>query len=192
MAEKRVEQIQIKGGKGVLNEVHNPALVEAIKAMRENFTPATQNNVINIALRCNFLIPAVMEKNQELVADANNKVSFQDKQTAKFLLINHKERGAFFPIFTDAEELAKIDTDKPYEPFLLRFSDIASLTENTPAVVGFVINPYHENLPFTKEMLASIKQTLIKYKQEKDAKAAAENNGEGAAPDITVSTNNEE
>lgn len=161
-------------------KIENPELVEAIKAMRENFTPETQNKVINLALRCTFLVPGIVEKNQELVADENNHVSFQDKQTAKFILINHKERGSFFPVFTDAEELKKLPSDQPYKPFAMKFSDIAGLTENTPQVNGFVLNPYSQNLPFSKEMLESIKQTLIKYRQQKAEaeKAAAENSSE--------------
>ena len=58
----------------------------------------------------------------------------------------------------------------------MRFQDIAALTEQTPKVQGFVVNPFGENLPFTQEMLESIKQTLIKVaKERKAAKEAAEN-----------------
>ena len=70
----------------------------------------------------------------------------------------------------------------------MRFQDIAALTEQTPKVQGFVVNPFGENLPFTQEMLESIKQTLIKVaKERKEAREAAE---KGEAPDIAV-TNNE-
>ena len=174
------------------NKITNEALVEAIKAMRENFNNDTQNKVINTALRCTFLVPAIVQKNTELVADANNHVKFQDKQTAKFVLINHKERGSFFPVFTDAEELELLrgKTQDDFRPFAMKFGDIAGLTENTPQVNGFVVNPFDQNLPFTKEMLASIKQTLIKFKQDKDAAAKAEKEA-AAAPDISVSTNEE-
>lgn len=164
------------------DQIDNSALIEAIKEMRENFNPETQNKVINLALRAIFLVPAVIETNQELVADDNNRVQFEDKHTAKFLLINHKERGAYFPAFTSDEELKTMKTDKPFRPFAMKFSDIAGLSENTPAVNGFVVNPFHENLPFTKDMLESIKQTLINLRQEK---AAAEK----SEPDISMSTN---
>ena len=69
----------------------------------------------------------------------------------------------------------------------MRFQDVAALTEQTPKVQGFVINPFGENLPFTQEMLESIKQTLIKVAKERQAAQAAE---KGETPDITV-TNNE-
>ena len=202
MATKR---IQISGQ--VTNEkIENPKLTEAIDEMKSNFNQDTQNKVINMALRATFLVPTIIEQNQELVADENNHVSFQDKQTAKFLLVNKPARDkdgnetgtiSYFPVFTDMDELHKLNTDQHYRAFAMKFSDIANLTENTPNVDGFVLNPFNKghNLPFTKPMLASIKQTLIKYKQDKEAaaKAAAENGeSEGAAPDITVSSSDEQ
>ena len=178
------------------DKIDNTELVEAINDMRKEFTPEAQNKVINLALRGTFLVPAVLENNQELVADENNHVQFQDRQTAKFLLINNKDSGkSFFPVFTDAEELKKIETDAQYKPFAMKFSDIANLTESTPNVIGFVLNPFNRvhNLPFTKEMLQSIKQTLIKFRQEKEAADKAMADAKDAqAPNITVSTNNEE
>ncbi|MBO5447686.1 MAG: SseB family protein [Ruminococcus sp.] len=172
-------------------KIDNTALVEAIKEMRENFCPETQNKVINAALRCTFLVPAVLEKKQELVADADNHVKFQDKQSAKFILINHKERGSFFPVFTDPVEIGKLKADQPFRHFAMKFADIAGLTENTPNVNGFIVNPFNQNLPFTKEMLASIKQTLIRVKQEREAAAKAAQGEAASEPNITVSSNEE-
>ena len=196
------QNLQISGK--VSNEkIDNTALVEAIADMRKEFKPDTQNKVINLALRSTFLVPAVVEKNQELVADENNHVQFQDKQTAKFLLINKNVKDndgsektvSYFPVFTSKEEIDKLSTEQKFMPFAMRFSDIANLTENTPNVEGFVLDPFtrERNLPFTKAMLESIKQTLIKYRQEKEAEAkAAAEGGEGAKPDITVSSSEEQ
>lgn len=168
--------------------VDNSALVEAIAEMRKDFNAETQNKVINLALKSTFLVPAFINKNTQLVADENNNVKFEDKPQAKFLLITHKEKGTFFPAFTDAEELSKFKTEQKFQGFAMRFGDIAALTEKTPNVKGFVINPMNQNLPFTKDMLESIKQTILKVKEAR-AKAEAEQNGEKSAPDITVSTN---
>lgn len=174
-------------------KIDNSALVEAIAEMRkingaedrDAFNQAT-NKIINIALRSTFLVPAMIEKNTELVADADNHVKFQDKQSAKFILINHKERGSFFPVFTEEEEIKKLKTDKPFQIVKMKFPDIAGLTENTPNVNGFVINAFNQNLPFTKDMLAQIKQTLIRVNKERAAAKAAAESGE--QPNITVSS----
>ncbi|MBO4865507.1 MAG: SseB family protein [Ruminococcus sp.] len=190
-------------------KIDNTALVEAINDMRKAFSADTQNKVINTALRSTFLVPAIIEKGQELVADQNNHVQFKDKQEAKFMLVNkpiRDEQGnqtgsvSFFPVFTDAEELKKLNTDQLYRPFAMKFSDIAYLTESTPNVEGFVINPFtkEHNLPFTKPMLESIKQTLINFKKTKDAamaaaaEAEAQEAAEGEKPDITVSSSEEQ
>ncbi|WP_124100778.1 SseB family protein [Ruminococcus sp. Marseille-P6503] len=169
--------------------IENSALVEAIAEMRKDFKAETQNKVINTALRGTFLVPAVINKNTQLVADAENHVKFEDKPQAKFLLITHKEKGTFFPVFTDADELAKFKTEQNYQGFAMKFGDIAALTEKTPNVVGFVINPMNQNLPFTKEMLESIKQTLIRVRKEREEAAKANSDGESSAPNITVTTN---
>ena len=56
---------------------NNPKLIEAIAEMRKNFCAETQNKVINTALACTFLVPAMVEKTTELVADAENHVNFE-------------------------------------------------------------------------------------------------------------------
>ena len=180
---------ELKANNQKPNFDNNPKLIEAIAEMRKNFCAETQNKVINTALACTFLVPAMVEKTTELVADAENHVNFEDKSKAKFILLNNnKTNGTFFPVFTSPEEAKKLQYDKPFQSFAMRFQDIAALTEQTPKVQGFVVNPFGENLPFTQEMLESIKQTLIKVaKERKAAKEAAEN---GEAPNIAV-TNNE-
>ena len=198
------QNLQISGK--VSNEkIDNTALVEAIGAMRNEFNADTQNKVINNALRSTFLVPAIIEKNQELVADKENHVQFQDKQTAKFLLINKNVKDedgnektiSYFPVFTSKETLDEMrkTTDQNFMPFAMKFADIANLTENTPNVEGFVLDPFTRahNLPFTKGMLESIKQTLINFRNSRNAavKAAEEATGK-SAPNITVNSNKEE
>ena len=159
---------ELKANNQKPNFDNNPKLIEAIAEMRKNFCADTQNKVINTALACTFLVPAMVEKTTELVADAENHVNFEDKSKAKFILLNNnKTNGTFFPVFTSPEEAQKLQYDKPFQSFAMRFQDIAALTQ---------------------EMLESIKQTLIRVaKERKAAREAAEN---GEAPDIAV-TNNE-
>lgn len=170
------------------NKVQNPELLEAIAAMRADFNTQTQSKVINLALRGTYLVPAIINKNTQLVADKDNHLKFQDKPQAKFMLVKHKTNGTFFPIFTDDEEFAKLKNDDGFQPVKMKFSDIAQLTEQTPNVAGFVINPVSTNLPFPKAMLESIKQTLLKARQEREAAQAAQKAEEQG---ITVSSSND-
>lgn len=153
----------------------NSALVKAIAEMKKEFNSDTQNKVINTALRSTFLVPAIVENKKELIADADNHLTFNEQPKARFILINHKNGAAFFPVFTSSDELKKLKTEDKFSAFSMTFADIAGLTENTPNVTGFVINPFNENIPFTKELLASIKETLIKAVQKKE-QASEENN----------------
>lgn len=164
-------------------QVTNPKLIEAINAMRENFTPDTQNVTINAALRSTFYVPAIIEKKKEIVANANNEVKFEEKPKARFLLIKKQnkdggESDTFFPAFTDNDELAKFKTEEPYQRVKMKFGDLAMLVEQVPTIKGFVINPMSHNLPFTREMLEGIKQVLIK---RRNAQQAAKTEGEGEA-----------
>lgn len=188
MAEK------INGGSISLNakrmktsDIDNTELLEAIRDMRAEFNAEKQNKVINLALRGTFFVPAVFGKDTELVEDKDHKVRFEDKQTAKFLLITNKEKQSFFPAFTDIEAIKTFKTEQKFQAFAMKFADLANLTEKTPKVSGFVLNPNSENLPFTKEMLDSIKKVLIEATaRAKEQKAAAEAESK---PNITVSTN---
>ena len=152
-------------------ESDNTELIEAIAEMRKNYSNETQNNVINIALKSTFLVPAVVEKNKQLVADKDNHLTFNEDPQARFLLINDKNGKSYFPAFTSSEELTKLKTEEKFSAFSMTFADIAGLTENAQQqVAGFVVNPFSENLPFTQEILASIKETLIRTINERKAK----------------------
>ena len=168
---------------------------EAYKTDRENSTEETRNainmansKVINITLRSTFIIPAIINKNTQLVQDSSNHLKFEDKPQARFMLVKHKSNGTFFPIFTDVDEFGKIENKDGFQPVNMKFADIATLTEQTPNVTGFVINPVSTNLPYTKEMLASIKNTLIEARRKRDAENAA--NATGAeTPGFTITGN---
>ena len=177
--------LKITAGKMKVSEVDNTELVNAIKAMRANFTNETQNKVINLALKATFFVPARIFKNTELVADKDNKVKFEDKQQARFLLISHPERGTYFPAYTSAELLKGFKTDQEYQSFAMRFADLANLTEKTPSVNGFVIDPDTDNLPFTKQILDGIKRVILEAR--KKAQEAGETASEESKPNITVS-----
>jgi len=99
----------------VEKQITNPELVEAIKAMRKEFSPETQNKVLNLALQATFLVPCVVSKETQLVADENNHVQFEEKPQVKFVLIQNENTGTFFPAFTDAEELAKFQPSMDIE-----------------------------------------------------------------------------
>ena len=165
-----------------VSEIDNTALVEAIKEMRANFNPETQNKVVNLALRATFFVPGVLEKKTELVEGADKRISFEDKPTAKFLLISKDKKENFFAAYTDRELLKGFKTEQPFQGFAMKFADLANLTEQTPNIEGFVINPDTDKLPFNKMILARIKEAINIARQQAEG-------GKAGGPNITVSTN---
>ena len=157
-------------------EIRNDELIEAIGKMREEFNRETQSKVINHALRSTFLVPAIIKQNTQLKADKDNHLKFEDKPQARFMLIKNNKEEAYFPVFTDQAEFDKLSNDQGFQAVKMKFADVATLTEQSDDTIkGFVINPMGHNLPFTKEMLVSIKQTLMEARAEKEKeKAAAE------------------
>lgn len=179
-------------------EIRNDKLLEAVKEMREAYramhesgsddkTAVNEANtkVINLTLHSSFLIPAIINSNTQLVQDKDNHLKFEQKPQAKFMLVKHPQNGTFIPVFTDIDEYKKLQTEdiEEYKPINMKFSDIAVLTEQTPNINGFVINPMSTNLPYTKEMLANIKQTLI---EARDRKLKEQQNAGEGVPSITI------
>ena len=142
-------------------EVKNLELLAAQAEMRKNYDPKTQTDVVNAALKSTFLVPAIIDKKTRLVADKDNKVKFDDRPQAKFLLTEHPKLGTFLPVFTDDEQAAKFESDEPFEKLAMRFHQVASLVEQMPNVNGFVVNPFGDALPFNKQLLDEILKQLV-------------------------------
>ncbi|MBR4622631.1 MAG: SseB family protein [Ruminococcus sp.] len=180
------------------DQIDNSELVSAIKDMRADFKPETQNRVINLALRSAFFLPGIVKKQGTgLVQGNDGKVSFEKTPPqVTFLMIKNEERGTFFPAFTDREECLRFKSEREFSVVMLRFADLANLCERSgdqgQQVNGFVINPYSEALPFTNEILQNIKDYFTKQKKAR-AEAEAQKNSEAAEedekPNITMSTN---
>lgn len=95
---------ELKANNQKPNFDNNPKLIEAIAEMRKNFCAETQNKVINTALACTFLVPAMVEKTTELLptlktmlisrtrARLSSFFSTTTKQTAHFSLFSLPQR----------------------------------------------------------------------------------------------------
>ena len=153
-----------------MNDINKPVtnsqLIEAIKKMRAEPNDKTQNEVINIALRSTFLVPAIVDRSERIIADENNQVQFDKTPQAKFLLINHPKLGSFIPAFTDADEISKFKSDEKFQAVVMRFNQVASLTEQMPNLNGFVVNPLSDPLPFTKDLLDTILKQIIEQNKK--------------------------
>lgn len=146
-------------------KIENKKLIEAIAEMRKNFNVETQNKVLNAALHAEFYVPAMLSRKQQIVADAKNKIEFQEQPQATFLLINNSQGVTYIPAFTDQEQAGRFRAEQEFQLFSMTFADLAGLTEQVPNVEGFLINPDGEALPFTKQILGAVKQEIAKKKE---------------------------
>lgn len=154
---------------------NNPAYKAALAEMRADYNDETQSKVINAALRCTFLVPALIDEGTRIVADENNQVHFDDRPQAKFLLIEHQKLGTYLPAFTDKEEIDKFETDgKHHHHVAMKFNQVAHLVEQMPNIKGFVVNPFGDALPFSKELLDEILKRLLEA-QKKQAESEGKN-----------------
>lgn len=137
----------------------NPAMKQAMAAMKAENTPQTRNVMINEMMRSTFLVPVQvgfagvppkMDKNGKVQVPPNTKVSFA--------LLGTTDKKQYFMAFTDWDELHKWRKNPAQQTMMLHFDEYASLIEKNPQVSGFVINPFGDNLRFEREMVASLKQ----------------------------------
>ncbi len=145
-----------------IQPVHNPEYTKALAEMRANYNEETQNRLLNVALRCKFVLPAVIDTKTRIVADKNNKVHFDDRPQAQFLLMEHEKLGTYLPAFSEIEEIMKFDgNDVMWQGVEMTFPQVAHLVEQMPNVNGFVVNPLGDPLPFSRELLNEILQQII-------------------------------
>ena len=175
-----------------LTKIDNSMLINAIAEMRKEYTDASRDNVVNaVVFDATFFIPAIFDKSTELVQNDNQRLEFTERPKAQFVLIENPKGEKYIPAFTSTELLTAFRNQQPEaaqnaQSFVMTFADLAGVTESFGFIEGFVINPFDENLPFTKDFILAIKQNL----QEQMAKMQqAQQDSEDAAPDITMSTN---
>lgn len=148
--------------------VHNPEFAKALAEMRANYNDETQNKMLNAALHCKFIVPAVIDTKTRIVADKDNKVHFDDRPQAQFLLMDHEKLGTYIPAFTEIEEIMKFDGhDVKWQGIEMTFPQVAHVVEQMPNVNGFVVNPMGDGLPFSRELLDEMLQQILAA-QKKD------------------------
>ena len=139
--------------------VANPALNKAAKALREKNDPQNLNTVINELTRALLLAPMKIELNGEMPKpDANGRVQIPKDTRITFALLKSADGKAFFPAFTNEEELRKWKQNTGNQVLALRFDDYARMLEQNQAVEGFVVDPFGDNLRFPAKMVADIKR----------------------------------
>lgn len=142
-------------------ELKNPALLDIIRKMKakqpENPTPEEQQTYVEELLKARLIVPVAMGE-----PDAENP----NKLQVQFSHISNEKKERFFMAFTDMETLLKNARDDEKLQLLgLTYNDFAGmLSDPKCAMVGFVINPFTENIICGAPQAQVIKQYITAKK----------------------------
>lgn len=175
-----------------LSKIDNSELVNAIDEMRKEYNDTTRDAVVNAAVfSTTFFAPAIFDKSTELVQNDRQRLEFTERPKAQFVLIENPKGEKYLPVFTSTELLKAFrerdEQAKISQSFVMSFADAASVVETFPFIEGFVINPFDQNLPFTKEFIQAIRKNLVEQ-MEFLKKQQGEDESDASKPDITMTT----
>ena len=141
--------------------VSNPMLVGAIQLLKEEDSPEHRNMFVIELQKASYIAPALVDP--EPVESADGKRTIAPGSKIQFPMLTSSVGKQFFMGFTDVAEYRKwVEKNKELPFFALRFEDLAAmllqkdaLGKQSPAL-GFVINPYGENIIVPKMIAAGI------------------------------------
>lgn len=141
--------------------ITNPALVQAMDAMKQERNQKTEVTFVNHLKEARFLIPANVETTQQAQADANGNVQLVDQPKISFILFNNAEGKKYFPLFTDITEVRKWPESKSHQLAAMTYRDMCQFFENNPNgdVTGAVVNPFGQNIMIPLESVLRIRNT---------------------------------
>ena len=146
--------------------VANPMLVGSIRLMKEEDTPEHRNMFVLELQKSSLIAPALIEP--EPVENAEGTLVIAPGSKIQFPMIFTSNKKGYFMGFTDMLEYKKWQENNKELPFFaLKFEDYVGMLMskddqgNLCPALGYVINPYGENIVVPKDLLAGIMATRI-------------------------------
>ncbi len=138
--------------------ISNFDLLIAMKTIKSNPTMETQNDLINQLLHARLLCPANLDPEPEL----NEAGEIPAKETRiMFHTVSNGDDKVFLIAYTDKKEADKYLSEKNHHTIVTTYTDFCNiiLSPNSP-FAGFVLNPFEENIIFTKEIMLDINKNI--------------------------------
>lgn len=141
--------------------ITNPALVQAMDAMKQERNQKTEVTFVNHVKAARFLVPANVQTEQQAKADENGNVQLVDQPKISFVLFNNAEGKKYFPLFTDIAELRKWSESNNHQLAAISYRDLCQFFQRNPEhdITGAVINPFGQNIMIPVESLIRIMNT---------------------------------
>lgn len=138
--------------------ITNPMLCGTIGLLKAEDTPEHRKLFMEELMKAHFLAPVIIDPPPK--ADEMGRVKFTAENKVQFPMLPTKDGVQFFMAFTDYDELKKWQAKEGQQTMAFTFNDYANLLfrknkegQTSPAM-GFVINPFGENVVVTKQMVA--------------------------------------
>lgn len=135
--------------------ITNPALVQAMDAMKQERSQKNEVTFVNHVKAARFLVPANVENIQQAQANEDGTVELKDQPKVSFILFNNAEGQKYFPLFTDIAEIRKWDDFSKHQLAAISFRDMCQFLQKNPdnGISGAVVNPFTQNIMIPKESL---------------------------------------
>jgi len=143
-------------------DVKNPALVAAMRAMVQHDNETTRSRMAAALMESRLLSPIQRQTVLTEKSGPSVRIKFED--------IQNTEGDKYYLAFTDIDEYAKWNDDEKHnQALIMTMEDFGNiLIRNINDLKGFVINPYGENISISKSLLLSLlKQHEAKQHAEK-------------------------
>lgn len=137
--------------------VTNPELVEAMAAAAADNRAETRSAMIEAMMEAHLLSPVSIDPPPVTAEDGTT--SFQAGTKIAYPVLETQDGRQFLPAFTDWEELRKWQNNAGQQTIISTFDDLAGMVLNPDSfAVGFVLNPFGQNVTFDRELIASLKE----------------------------------
>jgi hypothetical protein len=155
--------------------VANPDLIMAIDAMKLDGSSENLDRFINEVMRARFLSPVTISPMPEF--DESGDALLAEDTTISYHLVGENSETSYFPAFSGWEELRKWNEAENMQTMISTFDDLAAMVfEETGEGNGFVIDPFGANLPFSYEMIDSLKKQKDQMLEKQAAEQAPDTN----------------
>ena len=140
------------------NPIKNPMLCGAMELLKAEDNQEHRKLFIDELMKAHLLAPVIIDPAPQ--PDENGRVRMVPGCKMQFPMLPTKDGVQFFMAFTDWDELKKWNPNEPQQTMAFGFDDYANLLlrknkdgQLSPAM-GFVINPFSNNIVVTREMVA--------------------------------------
>lgn len=134
--------------------VTNPILVHAIKEIKNEITPKTQDEYFKAVMDARFLSPVTIDP--PLPAGKDGKTTLTEDTKINFFGYTDGNGDEYLPVYTDWVALKKWRDIPDEQTVITSYKDISGMVLSNSQSKGFVINPYSHHIPVRRNMIEHI------------------------------------